>query len=522
MVGGIQYQFLRASPERLPMSTNTSSTVKFKPFDAETAEIYRYRVQAGVNLGSVFVLERWCCPPSLSSGVSDKPWESEIDFLEACGTIEHARESLEAYWQTAIKESDFKFLASIGINSVRLPIGYWILGRDYMTGPFERFKGVYDSAWNQFLSVISMADRFKIGVLVDLHAAPGGQNKQTHCGISTKKAEVLEDANRLRTLKVLKALASALAPINNVIGLELLNEADDDSSLQVSPLQDFYKAACKEIRDASPKINLPIYIGDSWKMESYSRLIASIQDEFNFVVLDTHQYFCHNEDDHKKTAAEHTQNVKGIIKEKIQTNGATIRKNIVVGEWSVVLNSASIGEGHDEKQEMSKFGSVELKTWNDVCPGNYIWNYRSGDDNWYWSFVYCHRTGVLPNRFNNGTLPQPVVLETVSDVLRDIYKKESLQAAQIAHVEYWRTKDVNVQDMLWQYNKGFQRGYDVAVRFLESWASRVGFIDQLANDYTIKFSKEEGQSTKDSWQYDHGFIQGVMAVDQAILRKSSG
>jgi aryl-phospho-beta-D-glucosidase BglC (GH1 family) len=63
-------------------------------------------------------------------------------------------------------------LSSISINSVRIPIGYWIVGI-LTSGPFKKYEYVYQSAWKSFLQVVSIAAKYKIGVLVDLHGAPG-------------------------------------------------------------------------------------------------------------------------------------------------------------------------------------------------------------------------------------------------------------------------------------------------------------------------------------------------------------
>lgn len=159
--------------EPLPPSEDQIDIPTFPAYDPVISEIYRHRRHIGVNLGSMFILEKWLCPPALCSCIISKPWESELDFLNAAGSATVAREALEQHWQTFITESDFEWMQSLGINAVRIPIGYWVAGQDYMIGDFKKYQGVYDSAWARLLTLIDMAGRHNIGVLVDLHGAPG-------------------------------------------------------------------------------------------------------------------------------------------------------------------------------------------------------------------------------------------------------------------------------------------------------------------------------------------------------------
>jgi hypothetical protein len=144
--------------------------------------IYRYRQQQGVNLGSWFLLESWMVPSLFRCAAA--PAVSEHDV--AAGWSGQARALLEKHWDTFITEDDFAWLASIGINTVRLPLGYWHIGpneqkQNWMTGTlYEDVADVYAGAWPRVLRAINWAARYDIGVLIDLHGAPGSQN-----GLST-------------------------------------------------------------------------------------------------------------------------------------------------------------------------------------------------------------------------------------------------------------------------------------------------------------------------------------------------
>lgn len=80
-------------------------------------------------------------------------------------------------------------------------------------------------AWQRVLNAINTAASYGLGVLVDLHAAPGGQNNQAHSGTSSGVAGLWGNATNLaRTQQALVFLVQQLNGIDNVVGLELLNE----------------------------------------------------------------------------------------------------------------------------------------------------------------------------------------------------------------------------------------------------------------------------------------------------------
>lgn len=107
-----------------PPTYNPPTPLVLEPFadyDPTAALNYRYRQQQSVNLGSWFVQESWM-NPTLFQCASGQA-QSELDVASGYGGVAGAQSALEAHWDTWITESDFAYLASIGINTVRLPIG---------------------------------------------------------------------------------------------------------------------------------------------------------------------------------------------------------------------------------------------------------------------------------------------------------------------------------------------------------------------------------------------------------------
>jgi glucan 1,3-beta-glucosidase len=163
--------------------------------------------------------------PSLFTCAAGKQ-QSELDIASGWGGPENARALLERHWDTFITRDDFTRLAAMGINTVRLPIGYWSLGPSFTTDTdFAAVGTVYANSWPRVLRAINWAADAGLGVLVDLHGAPASQNGQSHSGVSTGTTGLwANNASIVQTLGTLSFLASELATITNIVGIQILNE----------------------------------------------------------------------------------------------------------------------------------------------------------------------------------------------------------------------------------------------------------------------------------------------------------
>jgi len=227
-----------------PYSAPPITDQEFPPFDSAKATIFRYRQQQSVNLGSWlvvnchlshhcsnflhrFVHEDWMSP-SLFSCASG-PKVSELDIAYGWGSVEGSRSVLERHWDTWITQADMDYLAGIGINTVRLPIGYWNLGPEYCRGTsYDQVSSVYQNCWPRVKRAINMAEKSGLGVLVDLHGAIGSQNGQGHSGISDGATGLFQSQSNMdRTANVLTFLMRELASVTNVVGIQMLNEPKD-------------------------------------------------------------------------------------------------------------------------------------------------------------------------------------------------------------------------------------------------------------------------------------------------------
>ena len=115
----------------------------------------------GVNLGGWLVLEKWMTS-SLFEGT-----EAEDEYYLPRQLSREAYESrIKTHRSEYITERDFATIKSMGFNSVRIPVPYFIFG------DCEPFIGCVKELDKAF----AWADKYGLSILIDLHTVPGSQN----------------------------------------------------------------------------------------------------------------------------------------------------------------------------------------------------------------------------------------------------------------------------------------------------------------------------------------------------------
>ncbi|KAI0062333.1 glycoside hydrolase [Artomyces pyxidatus] len=397
----------------------------FPHFDKAKANVFRYRQQQSVNLGSWFVHEQWMTPSVFACASGKKG--SELDIASGWGSIDSARSVLEKHWDTFINETDFEYLASIGINTVRLPIGYWSLGPTFCAGtPFAHVADVYRNAWAQVVRAINMANNAGIGVLVDLHGAPGSQNGQPHSGISDGATDLFDvPANQDKTIAVLTFLIQQLSGVPNVVGIQMLNEPKN-----VPQLAGFYTRAIEALRQTSPEASsFPLYLHDGFDLNRFSNFIAARTD---FVVQDYHSYFVFTPSDDSESAHDHTADIKGFIANSLTNASKNQRRNLVVDEWSCALTPKSIANEPDQEGSRTKFCTGQMGVYTNATAGWSFWSYKKEEciDDPGWCFKAAVGRNLPPSFFSygQGPLTEPGQLQNVATIVAEMNLPSDVQA----------------------------------------------------------------------------------------------
>ncbi|KAH9887994.1 glycoside hydrolase [Cubamyces lactineus] len=487
---------------------------------------YRYRKQRGVNLGSWFVLERWIAESPFHDAAA--PAQSDLDVARGA----HAREILERHWDTWLTEADWKWLADAGINTVRVPIGYYhVCGADpsVLEGTdFADLGAVFTGAWARITNALTIAHRYGIGVLIDLHAAPGKQNADAHSGTSAEPAFFSKPRNMAHTIRVLSSLVSNLTafvksrdpPLSNLVGIELLNEPQPGPHDEA--LKKWYLDAFRTIRAIDP--DLPLYIGDAWRTDDYAGFIKSAN--VPFVVLDHHLYRCFTSEDISTSAAEHARRLRdghegtsqmfARVGEALEGVGGAM----VVGEWSAALNPGSLHGAGDEMQAKRAYVEAQLQLYERCCAGWFFWTYKKetrGDTGW--SFRDAVDAGVFPAGFRRALVRRPAEHDPARDERREQAKDRALGE----HTRYWEQYTGHYEH--WRFADGFIQGWNDAISFAALAPASHPFMEEIGfkGPWTKQRVRAHVAAKGDSnvWEFEHGLAQGLRAGCEDVAAAQS-
>ena len=110
----------------------------------------------------------WMVSPAKGLEIHNFDNDPEWTMGKALGAAEFEKRQ-KKHWSTFITENDFKEIKALGLNFVRIPIGYWAIipneGDPYVQGAYGFLAKALDWAKSHGLMVI-----------IDLHGAPGSQN----------------------------------------------------------------------------------------------------------------------------------------------------------------------------------------------------------------------------------------------------------------------------------------------------------------------------------------------------------
>jgi aryl-phospho-beta-D-glucosidase BglC (GH1 family) len=187
-------------PDQPDTAVNTTGLVQAIGRSLYDAEGNRLKL-TGVNAGQILLQEGWMSPFALEplkneDGSYVKDGDNNIQYPEF--TEEEFRTGLASnpnlkdhdvdelmryYWSCFFTEEDFRIIKQdLGMNTIRLPF-YWrnILNDDLSLKPEEEAFSYLD--W-----FLSMAAKYELYIVLDLHGAPGSQNGYEHSGSSIGEA----------------------------------------------------------------------------------------------------------------------------------------------------------------------------------------------------------------------------------------------------------------------------------------------------------------------------------------------
>ncbi|KAF7370971.1 Glycoside hydrolase family 5 protein [Mycena sanguinolenta] len=188
----------------------------------------------GVNLGSWLVLEPWMLPQEwLDMGgqsCSDCSTCIGTEFAFAKAYPDTVDEIFDGHWTSWFNQPDVDALKANGINTVRIPLGYWIVEAlvDRATEFYPR------GGLAQLRRGLQQLNAAGIVAILDHHALPGvAAVNQMFAGNCTSTPMFYTDYNYHRALiwtSVMTALSHVDPAFANVVAIEAANEPIMDAS----------------------------------------------------------------------------------------------------------------------------------------------------------------------------------------------------------------------------------------------------------------------------------------------------
>lgn len=184
----------------------------------------------GVNLGGWLLWEEWMWGGSFHSETSMK-----IRLKEALGEEKYTA-FLNDYYHNFITRNDIELLSENKVNCVRVPFNYRLFTEKEVDG------------FSLVDSLVSWCKSAHIYVVLDMHAAPGGQSPYFIADPDGKQLWQSEE-NKTAAIKVWKQLAERYKNETALAGYDLLNEPKTKNT---ADLVSFYEKLATEIRTIDP------------------------------------------------------------------------------------------------------------------------------------------------------------------------------------------------------------------------------------------------------------------------------
>ncbi|MBI5085406.1 MAG: cellulase family glycosylhydrolase [Acidobacteria bacterium] len=203
----------------------------------------------GINLGN------WLVPEGYMLQLEGGPQSArEIDalFRELAGPA-----FVDRFWtewrKRYITEADIARISSLGFNSIRLPLHHSRLG-----------PGGED--WSHIDNTVAWARKHRLWVILDLHAAPGGQTG-TNIDDSWGYPWLFDDEpSQTATIDLWKRIAARYKSEPTILGYDLLNEPIPHfhGLPRLNPLlEPLYRRIAAAIRQVDPN-HILIFEGAQW------------------------------------------------------------------------------------------------------------------------------------------------------------------------------------------------------------------------------------------------------------------
>lgn len=330
----------------------------------------------GVNLGGWLVLEKWM-KPELFDGTD----AADETGLSKALSPEELQRRLEEHRASFITEEDFAWIAETGLNTVRLPVPWW------MFGDVPPYLGCQEWVEKAF----RWAEKYGLDVMLDLHCAPGCQNGFDNGGIAGVMEWHLKEENIQKTLDTLERICEFVKPFPALASIQLLNEPHWDIPLEI--VEEFYRRGYALVRRHFSPERCTVVLHDSFRQDVWENSLTDVEG----VLMDAHFYQFQDE----YLGCDYFQHAKTTLEERRRSlQNLTRNHEAIVGEWSLGYPLEDVGRWNAYEKELALrgFAANQLEVYEETR-GWIFWSYRVTESMGPWSLRVCVEQGWLPRHF---------------------------------------------------------------------------------------------------------------------------
>ncbi|RCH90136.1 hypothetical protein CU097_009497 [Rhizopus azygosporus] len=349
--------------------------VATSPIEKRDGTAYNYWTMKawGANLGNWLILERW-----MDSTIFDKYAPNAQDEWTFCQQASNPAQALQDHWNSWVTEDDFKKLASVKANHVRIPVGYWAFIKPDAGEPY-----VSTGQKAQIERILGYCNTYGLYAIIDLHGLPGSQNGEAHSG-HIGSIDFYSSYNIQRGLKTVQAVVDWMNGLNptlksRIASIESANEPRTNDS-QLAILKDYYQKAFNII-NASP-FKVPMMFHDSFKGLNAWKDFLPVPAN---AVIDLHPYYAFPPNNDRNSI------ISGICNTK--SSASSFHLPVLFGEWSLASGAAS------DDWWLRQMMDTQVSVYKGSGAGGTFWALKNNINSNVWSFEQLVDQGII----NDGT-----------------------------------------------------------------------------------------------------------------------
>ncbi|KAL5705437.1 hypothetical protein ACHQM5_023740 [Ranunculus cassubicifolius] len=277
-----------------------------------------------------------------------------------------AKQVLEAHRSSFITESDFSFLSKNGINTVRIPVGWWIT-----LGPNP--PAPYIGGGEEYLDkAFSWAQTYNMKCIIDLHAAPGSQNGMEHSSSRDGFIEWTKTEYISQSLDAIDYLARRYAKHPALLAIEPLNEPNANG-VPLDVLVSYYSRAYQTVR----KYSSTAYVILSQRLGGDSIELFQANIGSSNIVVDLHLYNLFSDSFKGMSVADNIKYIQNERQRDVQRYSSANGPLIFIGEW---VNEMDL-QGATQA-DYQNFGKAQLEVYNAASFGWAYWSLKNANQHW--------------------------------------------------------------------------------------------------------------------------------------------